>query len=51
MMGKVGGGVAAMTGLRAASNVAKGFMGKMARSGASKAFSSVNNMRKNIIGG
>ena len=51
MIGKVGGGVAAMTGIRAAGNVAKGFMGKMARSGASKAYSGIRNMRKNIIGG
>ncbi|MHA6187820.1 type IV secretion system protein [Escherichia coli] len=51
MIGKVGGGVAAMTGLRAAGGVAKGFMGKMARSGVSKAYSGIRNMRKNIIGG
>ncbi|ELM7716601.1 type IV secretion system protein [Escherichia coli] len=45
------GKMATATGMRAAGNVAKGFMGKMARSGASKAFSSANKMRKNIIGG
>lgn len=44
------GKVAAATGIRAAGNVAKGFMGKMAGSGASKAISAVRKMGKNVLG-